>query len=371
MSSAEPRDTIRNTKRVAVIPGDDAAPEAVAAAMTVLQALELPIEYNVLPDGEVLGALPRAERWSTLVDAIDDSDTTLFGATSGKTGGVSYLRWGKATYANVRPVKARTGISSRLRDHEGIDYVIVRENLEEAYLGFEGSLDDLRAIGFDLSAFGGRIPIGDPVTGNLPEAQGAYSLRVITEEGSSRIARFAADLAVARLEGGGAGLVTAVVKTNVLRKSDVLFRDIVEEVVAEYPDLRFEERLFDDAARLLVTDPERVDVIVAPNLYGDVLSDEGAATVGGLGVAPSGCYGADYAYFEPAHGTAPDIAGKGVINPMATLYSATMMLRYLGFEDDADRVDTAIDGIPADRRTPDVGGKGSTHGVAEAIVGAL
>jgi isocitrate/isopropylmalate dehydrogenase len=140
-------------------------------------------------------------------------------------------------------------------------------------------------------------------------------------------------------------------------------------VVAEYPDLEFEDYLADDFARRLVADPYGLDVVLLPNLYGDILSDEGAATIGGLGVVPSGCYGDDYAYFEPVHGTAPDIVGRATINPTATILSAVMMLEHLGLTNDAARLEAAVDAAigAGDRLTPDVGGTGHTDDFAAAV----
>ena len=154
-----------------------------------------------------------------------------------------------------------------------------------------------------------------------------------------------------------------------LRQSDGLFRRVTEETVKQYPDLHYEQYIVDDFARRLVASPHDFDVIVMPNLYGDILSDAAAGTIGGLGLAPSGCYGADYAYFESVHGSAPDIAGKNIINPTATMLSAVMMLEYLGFEEAAERLDMAISRVYADGRTltPDQGGQASTTALCVAV----
>jgi isocitrate/isopropylmalate dehydrogenase len=159
------------------------------------------------------------------------------------------------------------------------------------------------------------------------------------------------------------------VKWNVLPQSDGYFREVARSVAAEYPDLEFEDYLADDFARRLVADPYELDVVLLPNLYGDILSDEGAATIGGLGVVPSGCYGEDFAYFEPVHGTAPDIVGRGIINPTATMLSAVMLLDHLGLADGATRLEAAVDATiaAADRLTPDVGGTAGTDDFAQAV----
>jgi isocitrate/isopropylmalate dehydrogenase len=334
--------------RVAVIPGDDAAPEAVHAALSVLRDMALPVEWIVLPDGTELAKLERAERERMICEAVDSCDTTLFGATSGVTGGIGYLRWGKRSFANVRPIKWRRGVPSPLREPDGIDYVIVRENLEDVYSGMEGSLDELRAAGLPVRASG----------------EGRYAVKVITRENTEAVARFAFELANARRS-----RLTCAVKWNVLPRSDGFFLEVVREVAASYPQVALEEFLADDFARRLVASPHQLDVVLLPNLYGDILSDEGAGCVGGLGMCPSGCYGSSYAYFEPVHGTAPDIAGKGVINPVATLLSAAMLLEHVGLGEDARRLESAVDSALAarDRLTPDIGGASTTVELASAI----
>jgi len=332
-----------------------------AATLSVLHAMDLPIDWDPLPDGAALARLERAERERLVQKAIDDADTVLFGATSGTTGGVWYLRWGKDTYANVRPIKWRPGVASPLRQPEGIDYVIVRENLEDVYTGVEGDLDDLRASGLDLRPFGGSLGI----TPRWHKGEGRFAVKVVSRAHTERVARFAAGLARARK-----GKVTCATKRNVLWQTDGLFADTVRAVVAgEFPGLAYEEYLADDFARRLVASPHDLDVVVLPNLLGDVLSDEGAATVGGLGMVPSGCYGDGFAYFEPVHGTAPDIAGRHVINPTATLLSAAMMLTHLRLTDDARRLEDAVDAALAagSALTPDLGGQASTEEFAAAV----
>jgi 3-isopropylmalate dehydrogenase len=158
-----------------------------------------------------------------------------------------------------------------------------------------------------------------------------------------------------------------------LRQTDGLFRTVVERVAAEFPDVRLEVQIVDDFARRLVAEPHSLDVVVLPNLYGDILSDAAAGLVGGLGVAPSGCYGDAYAYFEPAHGTAPDLAGRGTINPTATLLSGAMLLEYLGLAAEAGRLEAAVDRVYADGKalTPDQAGSASAERFCEAVERAL
>jgi isocitrate/isopropylmalate dehydrogenase len=351
------------THRVAVIPGDDAAPEAVYPALDLLQSMELPVEWNLLPDGETLAATMSPEQAEALVrEAADSCDALLFGATSGKTPGIGYLRWGKGAYANVRPVRYRPGFNSPLRNPEGIDYVIVRENIEDLYLGLEGELTALLDSGLDLTP---RAAIGSPIRSRT----GRYAVKVITRENTERVARFACELALRRKEQGYPGKLTCAAKYNVLRRSDGYFREIVEEVAHEYPGLTFESFIVDDFARRLVASPHSLDVVLLPNLYGDILSDEGAGTIGGLGLAPSGCYGDGWAYFESVHGTAPDIAGRHVINPTATMLSAVLLLEYIGLADAAARLERAIEQTYADGSvlTPDQGGTATSDEFADAV----
>jgi isocitrate/isopropylmalate dehydrogenase len=347
------------SKRVTVIPGDDAAPEAVLASVDVLQAMQLDIDYRVLPSGED-GLARYGESFTRVVhQAIDEADTVLFGAMSTKTPGITHLRWGKGTYANVRPVRYFPGARSPLKDPDGIDYVIVRENLEDLYVFVEGDLGALAGLGLVS-----RVTRQPP-----PSAGGAFALKVITEANTRRLAHFACELALRRRTQGFAGKVTVASKWNALAQTDGLFRKVVAETVREYGQLTYEEWLIDDFARRLVASPQQLDVVVLPNLYGDILSDEAAATIGGLGLAPSGCYGNGFAYFESAHGSAPDIAGKHVINPVATLLSAAMMLEYLGLPADGQRLVRAIEALYRDGATltPDQGGSASTEDFCAAV----
>lgn len=350
-------DASRDRRTVCVIPGDDAAPEGVAASLRVLQHLGLPIDWDVLPIGAELAALEPAERERLVHDRIDAADTCLFGSTNGTTPGATYMRWGRRTYANVRPVRWRPGFRSPLARPEGIDYVIVRENLEDAYVGIMGDAAALHASGL----------VG-PQARLVWEGEGRFAAKIITRTGTEAVARFSYELARKRR-----GKLTVSAKTNMLPKTDRYFCDIVRELGAEYPDVELEQFIVDDMAHRLVLRPHGLDVVLLPNLYGDVLSDEAAATLGGMGLAPSGCYGDDYAYFESAHGTAPDIAGQGILNPTGTLLSAVMMLEHLGFLDAARRVDDAVTAVYAagEHIPPDQGGTASTDGFADAVLAAL
>jgi isocitrate/isopropylmalate dehydrogenase len=352
-------------RRVVVIEGEDAAPEAVRPSLAVLRRLAPDVEW-VHP---VVGRTALDRGLPPFPDearaAIDAADATLFGATSGASApALFYLRWGKATYANVRPVRYRPGARSPLARPEGIDLVIVRENLEDLYLGVEGELAALAPLG--LVSPMARRPVADL-------APGRFALKVITEAGTERVARFAFALAQRRRRGTGRGRVTCATKHNMLRQSDGLFRAVVERVGAAFPEVPLEVQIVDDFARRLVAEPHSLDVVVLPNLYGDILSDAAAALVGGLGLAPSGCYGDGYAYFEPAHGTAPDLAGKGTINPTATLLSGAMLLEHLGLTVEAARLEAAVDRVYAEGKalTPDQGGSAGTDAFCEAVLRTL
>jgi isocitrate/isopropylmalate dehydrogenase len=348
---------------VAVLPGDDAAPEAIYPSLELLQGMGLPIEWVVLPDGATLAReMSPAEAEKLVIDTVDACDTVLFGATSGTTPGVGYLRWGKLTFANVRPIRWRPGFRSPLRQPEGIDYVIIRENIEDLYLGLEGDLEELLASDLD-STPRQRYDV------TLEKFTGRYAVKVLTRERTEQVARFACELALQRKQRGYAGKVTCSSKYNMLPRTDGLFRHVVRDVVSSYPDVVYEEFIVDDFARRIVQSPHDLDVVVLPNLYGDILADEAAGTIGGLGLAPSGCYGNDYAYFEPVHGTAPDIAGKNIINPTATLLSAAMMLEYLGLAEEGQRLEEAVTETVAagDRLTPDQGGTGKSAEFVAAV----
>jgi len=245
------------------------------------------------------------------------------------------LRRALGLYANVRPAKSYP-IQKSMKD---VDLVIVRENTEGLYSGME----------FEL-------------------ADSAYSIRVITRKATERIARFAFDLAMKRRK-----KVTVVTKANVLRMSDGLFLEVSRKVAEDYPDVEVEEAFVDVTAMRLILKPQIFDVIVTSNLFGDILSDEAAGLVGGLGLAPSANIGADYALFEPVHGSAPRLAGRGIANPMAAIMASKMMLDYLGESRWAERVENAVVTVLEEGKvlTPDLGGSSSTKQVTDAIIDAL
>ena len=347
-----------NALNVCVIPGDDAAPEAMAATLRVLKFLDVPITWDCLPAGKELLKLDATDREKFVTERIDKASTVLFGASDGTTPGAPYLRWGKSTYANVRPIKWLPGFNSPLRKPEGIDYVIVRENLEDMYVGIMGPASNL----LDANLVDPRSHVPKDAAG------GRFAAKIITRSGTERVTRFACELATQRRN-----KITVSAKTNMLPATDKWFCEIAKEILQEYPHLHYEEFIVDDLAHRLVMRPQDFDVLLLPNLYGDILSDQGAATIGGLGLAPSGCYGEDFAYFEPSHGTAPDISGLGVINPTATLMSAILMFRHVGLSSAADRLGKAIRRVYtiAEHLTQDQGGTSTTEEFADAVIGEL
>jgi isocitrate/isopropylmalate dehydrogenase len=348
-------------KTVAVIPGEDAAPEAVAASIDVVAGMRLPIRWVHPP----VGARGIAEHGDAFPDcareAIDAADATLFGAISGASArALFYLRWGKETFANVRPARWSPGFRSPLADPSDIDLVIVRENLEDLYLFAEGAVADLAPLALHSITANRRL---DEL------GEGRFAIKAITRRGSERVIRHAFELARARKRAGRPGRLTLGAKYNMLPQTDGLFRDVGRELARAYPDVELETFLVDDLAHRLTRTPAALDVVVLPNLYGDILSDAAAGLVGGLGLAPSGCYGDAYAYFESAHGTAPDLVGTHTINPTATLLSAVMMLAHLGFADAAAALDAAVrrtyrDGLTL---TPDQGGRATTEEFCAAV----
>lgn len=344
-------------KKVVVLPGDDAAGECVLAVMPLLDSLSLPIEWQVLACGE-----------SLRTELADAADTVLFGGSNGTTQGLAYLRAGWGTYANVRPVKWRRGVPAAIRAPEAVDYVIVRECLEDLYVGIEGELYELAAGGFAMRTLAEKsgVRLRYPVSRGH---DGRYCLKLYTREGVTRVATYAARLALERRAAGYPGRVTIGGKWNVNPVTDGFFRRVSEEVVSAYPELRCDACLADALARQLVTAPCEYDVILLPNLIGDILSDVGAGTVGGLGIAPSGSYGEDRAYFEPVHGSVPELAGQHAINPAATLLSAAMMLRHLGFPAACERLEAALGQTLASGTslTPDLGGRATTTEMVAAV----
>ena len=349
-------------KTIAVIEGDDAAPEAMQPVVALLDSLNIGLEWVHPEVGEVAEADTGSPFPPAAKAMIDNADTTFFGSTSGKSGAaLNYLRWGKETYANVRPCLYLPGCASPLAHPQGIDFVIVRENLEDLYVGVEGALEDLAPL--NLIGRTIRKPVHEVGTGR-------FAIKAITREGTERVVRFAFELARKR---GGKRKLTCATKHNMLRGTDGFFLEVASGLAEDYPDIEFESFIVDDFACRMIREPQKFDVVVMPNQYGDILSDAAGGLVGSLGLAASGCFGDDYAYFEPAHGTAPDIAGRNIINPTAAMLSATMMLEYLGFDAQARQIEAAIARVYNDGAvlTPDQGGTASTTDFCAAVGRAL
>ena len=336
-------------RRIAVIPGDGVGPEVVASACRVYETLRPQDELVYLEAGfgifETTGiALPEES-----LEAARSCDGILFGAVGSPSGRVDgyrspilELRRHLGLYANLRPV-----ISSPIeKSRPGIDLLIVRENTEGLYAGRERTEDD-----------------GDT----------AIAERVITRAASRRITERAVSAALERAAAlGRPARLTIVHKANVLRLSDGLFREAALDVAAEHPELEVEEQLVDSMAHGLFLEPERYDVIVAPNLYGDILSDAAAALVGGLGLVASANLGDEHILVEPVHGSAPDIAGRGIANPVATLRALVLLLRELGDARAAGALEGAVEAVlKKGPHTPDLGGSASTEEVTDAVLDTL
>ena len=320
--------------------------------MAVLEAMRLPIETDLLD----VKSMSNEEMYRRM----DNSHATWFGAMVNGVSLLGYLRWKRGTYANVRPVQYHKNFNSPLKNPENIDFIVIRENLEDLYPPREGNVEELAEVA-------ARHPEWDKLDG------GIYALKVITEKNTRNVAKFAAELARTRKQDGHPGKVTIGVKDNVLRRSDGLFRDAAKAAMAAYPDVQVETCIADALFHRMIIAPETLDVVLLPNMFGDLLADGAAAMVGGLGLAPSACIGDEYAYFEPVHGTAPDIEGKHVINPTATLQALSMAVDYLGFPTEGAKLDRAIDAVYCERSalTPDQGGKASTEEFCAAVVEAM
>ena len=319
----------KDSYKIAVVPGDGIGKEVMKVTLEVLDALDIDFEYVYGDAGdECLEKNGTALPGETL-DMIRDADACLFGA-AGETAAdvIVKIRQEMKMFANLRPVKSYPNTNSLF---ENIDFMIVRENTEGMYIADEEKYTD----------------------------NGAVARRIITKEAEKRIIDYAFNYA----KENGKSKVTAVHKANVLKKTDGLFKEIFYEVAESYPDIATEDFYVDATAMYLITQPESFEVIVTTNLFGDILSDEGAGLVGGLGLIPSANIGRDGALFEPVHGSAPDIAGKGIANPIAMMLSAVMMLRYLSENKAADRLDAAILKVLSDAEvlTGDLGGSATTQ----------
>ena len=336
--------------RVTLIPGDGTGPELVAAAQRVLEATGVAIEWEVQEAGEAVLAREGTPLPERVLDSIRRNGVALKGpiTTPVGTGFRSVnvtLRQSLGLYANLRPARTMPGVRTRF---DRVDLVIVRENMEDLYAGIEHEV----------------IP-----------GQAAESIKIITREASERIVRFAFEYARRH----GRRKVTAVHKANIMKLTDGLFLRVAGEVAAQYPDIAFEDRIVDNMCMQLVQKPELYDVLVLPNLYGDIVSDLASGLVGGLGVAPGANIGERCAVFEPVHGSAPKYAGQNRVNPTATILSGALLLRHLGEAEAAERVEAAVRAVIAEGRhvtydlkpTPDDPTAVGTREMAEAVAKEL
>ncbi len=334
-------------KKILLLPGDGIGVEVVGAARTVLEALarvvpDLRFEFAEAPIGMAalragLDAVPEAT-----VEAAMAADGCLLGAIDEAAlpkgmSGLGRFRRLLGGYANIRPMKAYPGVRCLAPD---LAVVVVRENTEGMYSGIE----------FETG----------------PGA--ACAVRVITRHGSERVARVAFELARGRRR-----RVTAVHKLGSLKRTDGLFLEAARAAGATFPEVELETRNIDACAMEMILHPAHFDVILASNMFGDILSDVAAGLAGGIGLAPSAVLGDRYAYFEPVHGTAPDIAGKGIANPMAAILAAAMMLDHIKESAAARAIEQAVTALLADGtpRTPDLGGSATTAEVTAAVVARL
>jgi isocitrate dehydrogenase (NAD+) len=333
----------RRRHTITLIPGDGIGPEVTTAVVSVLDAAGAGIDWERHDAGATAAERTGRTLPAEVLESIRRNKVALKGPVTTPIGegfaSVNVeIRKTLDLYVNLRPVRNLPGIDSRFAN---VDLVVVRENTEDLYAGLE------------------HVVVPGVVE----------SLKIITERASTRIAEFA--FAYARLNGRRS--IAAIHKANIMKLGDGLFLESCRAVAASHPDIAYTERIVDAACMQLVMKPEQFDMLLLPNLYGDIVSDLCAGLVGGLGLVPGANLGADCAVFEAVHGTAPDIAGRNLANPTALLLSAVMMLRHVGESEMADRVVDALHRVLTDRgvRTRDLGGSASTSEFAEAIARAL
>ncbi|MBV9707076.1 MAG: isocitrate/isopropylmalate dehydrogenase family protein [Chloroflexi bacterium] len=354
---------------ITLIPGDGTGPEITAATRRVLEATGVQFEWDVCQAGagglEKCGTVLPDE----VIESIKRTKVALKGPITTPVGKGTRsanvtLRKKLDLYANLRPAKTYPGLRSR---YENIDLIIVRENTEDLYVGIEFQ-----------AGTAGHDEILDTIArnnGQHLDTNCAFSIKVISAAATRRIVKFAFDYARANQR----RKVTAVHKANIMRLSDGLFLSIAHEVAKEYPDIQYEDRIVDNMCMQLVQKPELYDVLVLPNLYGDIISDLSAGLIGGLGVAPGANIGSQCAVFEPVHGSAPKYAGQNKVNPMAMMFSGVLMLRHLGEREAADRLEKAVTMVIAEGRNvtydlkmrPDDPSAVGTSQVADAVIEKL
>jgi isocitrate dehydrogenase (NAD+) len=348
---------------VTLIPGDGIGPEVSEAARRVVEATGIEVEWDVQQAGAGVMDAEGTPLPDRVLDAVRRSRTAIKGpiTTPVGTGFRSVnvtLRQDLDLFAAVRPAHSLPGVETR---HQGVDLVVIRENTEDLYAGIEfergsAAADRLRSELRDLARF------------EVVEDAG-ITVKPISVTGTRRIVRFAFDFARRNARRG----VTLGHKANIMWFSDGVFLYTAGAEAEFYPGVWFEEMQVDEMAMRLVTEPETLDVLLLPNLYGDIISDLCAGLVGGLGLVPGANLGWEYAVFEPVHGSAPDIAGKGLANPTAMILTAAMLLAHLGRQDAARAVRGAVEAVLTEGsvRTRDIGGSSSTEEVSEAVAGEV
>ena len=325
---------------VTLIPGDGIGPEVAEATRRVIDATGVPIEWHEHQAGAAEAHRHGSPLPEATLESLRETKIGLKGpiGTPIGTGFRSVnveLRKRLDLYANFRPARSIKGLKTR---HDDVDLIVIRENTEGLYSGLEHMV----------------VP-------GVVESQ-----RVITESGSKRIIQAAFKVA----RNFKRKKVTVVHKANILKLSDGLFLEVAREVARQYPDIEYQEAIVDATAMKLVMDPSQFDVLVMENLFGDIISDLTSGLIGGLGVAPSANIGDNYAIFEAVHGSAPDIAGKGIANPTALVLSGALMLQQLGNNQAADRIRNAVNTVIAEGKalTPDLGGKANTRKYVDALI---
>jgi isocitrate dehydrogenase (NAD+) len=329
--------------RVTLIPGEGIGPEVAAATRRILEATGVQIDWEEIAGRSDSSSDQGKSVNQAAVESVRRNRVALKGpmatAIAGGAPSVNVaLRKTLDLYSNLRPVKNMPGVKSRF---ENVNLILVRENTEDLYSGLEHEV----------------------VPGVVE------SLKIITERASTRIAKFAFEYAKRH----GRKKIHAIHKANIMKLSDGLFLRSIRAVAEQFPQIEYKELIVDNACMQMVMDPMQFDMLLLPNLYGDVMSDLAAGLVGGLGVVPSANIGDECAMFEAVHGTAPDIAGKGFANPTALLMSSTLMLDHLGERTAAERVQNALENVYRDAKhtTRDVGGKAGTEEFADAVIAAL
>ncbi|MBN2239471.1 MAG: isocitrate/isopropylmalate dehydrogenase family protein [Dehalococcoidales bacterium] len=350
-------------KRVAALGGDGIGPEVVRATCEILEKANFDVEITSAPNGEAA-----LKEYGTVLPEetkklCESSDAILFGSVNPPSDPIiMYLRWGLGNYVNIRPTKYYPGANSPLKNPEGIDFVILRENSEGMYTYAEG----------DLSLIQDSLPNFQTRHGKFlaDYGEGYFGLRIMTDNGMKRFSRFTCEFAQNRKNKGYPGEITVVTKSNMFPVTCGILERAVQEELKNYPELSYRRYYVDDMARRLVRFPGSFDVIATSNLFGDILSDEAAELAGGLGMAGSGCVGGKVPYFESVHGTAPDIAGQNIANPTGTILSAKFMLEFLGLTEQANSLEKALAAVyeKGEHLTSDQGGSATTTEFAEAVL---